>query len=213
MHHGVVERLVGADPLVDLLPRAPGARVRARDGLLLEEQAAEAVRQPDLRQRVRGARGAVRLRAEGELRQSVLQRDHVHAARQRELRDGRVLRPENVPAENRGHRVQKRRARVRPARVLHRAERVLPGGRVQDGRRGVQHGESVLLPGLVQDPQRSVQTALGPHGDLVRRAVLRDEHERDEARQLRLQPDRIQLRQVHRRVRRRFFRSPGTARG
>ena len=201
MHHGVVERLVGADPLVDLLPRAPRARVRARDGLLSEKQTAETVRQPDLRERVRGARGAVRLRAEGELRQPVLQRDHVHAARERELRDGRVLRPENVPAEERGHRVQERRARVRPARVLHRAERVLPGGRVQNGRRVVQHGESVLLPGLVQDPQRSVQTAVGPHRHLVRRAVLRDEHERDEARELRLQPGRVELRQMHRRVR------------
>ena len=44
MYHGIVERFAGTDSLVHLLSGASGIGVRARHGLLFEEQTAEAVR-------------------------------------------------------------------------------------------------------------------------------------------------------------------------
>lgn len=62
LHHGAQQFDSGARPLVVLQPGVPGAGIRARHGLLPQEQARGAVRQPRLRQRLRGAGGAVRLR-------------------------------------------------------------------------------------------------------------------------------------------------------
>lgn len=200
MHNGTVERLGRPDPLVLLLPRLPRPGLRARHGLLPAQQAGPALRQPGLRQRFRRARRAVRLRPGRSLRQPLLRRLELHATRQRQLRHGRVLRPGHLPAQTGRHRVPQRRAGVRSAGVLHGPERVLPGRRVQDRRRDLQHRPGLLLPGQLQDPQRPVQAAVGTDGGLVGLAVLRDEQPGHEERQLRVQPDRQQGREQLRQV-------------